>query len=70
MKISYPINDQTWCEKEQDWSPEECEDKGGHCWIEYQSRVGLNDVFPPKQRTCKHCGLKQTLRVEHNEIWE
>ena len=66
MKFTYPIDDRTTCEKEQDWQPEECESKGGHCWVEYQHPFSNSE----RERNCKHCGLKQTLRIEHNEIWE
>ena len=70
MKIYYNIDDQTWCEKEQDWAVEECESKGGHCWVEYQGCVSTNSYPSPRTRTCKHCGLKQELEVIHQENWK
>ena len=69
MKISYPTGDNSWTEKEQDWTQEECEKHGGHCWKEYQPQFSFNSFLPPRERTCTHCGLKQTLNIEHKESW-
>ena len=73
MKISYSFGNNNFCEKEQDWQPEECESKGGHCWVEYQSQYGTStgngSWFPPRERTCKHCGLRQELEIIHQENW-
>lgn len=61
MKISFQTDVGTTIIKETDFSVEDCPKYGGHCWVEYQSM----DVtgFSQKERTCKHCGLKQTLHI-------
>lgn len=75
MKFTYQTSDNSWTEKESDWSVEECEKNSGHCWVEFQSQAGCGNSngfwFPPKERTCKHCGKKQALKViPQEQLWE
>ena len=75
MKIIYPTGQNSYMEKETEYSVEECPKFGGHCWVEFQSQMGYGNSngswFPTKERTCKHCGKKQTLKViPQEELWE
>ena len=76
MKFTYPTSQNSWVEKEPNWSVEDCPKNGGHCWVEYQdpSSIGYGSGrswSPPRERTCTHCGKRQELKIiPEAQLWE
>ncbi len=53
-----------------------CEDSGfKHLWEDTTPNIVYTSnppSFPPKQRTCENCGIKEVLKLKQREIreWE